>query len=59
MLVNLYARKMEKHTRRRQTSSVVFMDLSKVFDTINHVLVIAKLDTYGFSNYALLFMVSN
>ena len=36
--------------------SILFMDLSKAFDTISHDLMIAKPKTYGFSGKALKFM---
>ena len=36
----------------------MFMDLSKVFDTMNHDLLIAKLGGYGFQKDALSFMKS-
>ena len=37
---------------------IIFMNLSKVFDTINHGLLIAKLGAYGFQEDALVFMKS-
>ena len=37
---------------------VIFMDLLKAFDTINHSLLLAKLKAYGFSNQALRFLQS-
>ena len=33
--------------------SVIFMDLSKIFDTINHNLLLPKLKAFGFSRNAL------
>ena len=37
-------------------SGLVFMDLSKAFETINHDLLIAKLDAFGFGKAALKLM---
>ena len=39
--------------------SVMYMDLSKAFDTINHDLLLAKLRAYGFSTSALNLLYSN
>ena len=39
-------------------AGAVLMDFSKAFDSLNHELLIAKLDSYGFSNSALKLMFS-
>ena len=39
--------------KKKGFSGAVLMDLSKADDTINHELLIAKLDTYGFSKTSL------
>ena len=42
----------------KQTASALLMDLSKAFDCLNHDLMIAKLNAYGFSRSALNFTLS-
>ena len=44
-LSNYNARKMEKYCRQRRVS-VIFMNLSKAFDLINHDWLSAKLNAY-------------
>ena len=39
--------------------SAIFMDLSKAFDTLNHDLLIAKLEVYGFSAKSLSYIHSH
>ena len=40
-------------TDKGEYISVMYMDISKAFDTINHDLLLAKLRAYGFSTSAL------
>ena len=46
----------KKPLDNEQKIRVIFMDLSKAFDTINHSLLLAKLKAYGFSDQALSFL---
>ena len=43
----------KKQLDNSEKVGVIFMDLSKAFDTINHSLLLAKLKAYGFSSQAL------
>ena len=47
--------KWKKALGKEKNMLAIFMDLSKVFNTINHGLLLAKLKAYGFSKRALSF----
>ena len=46
----------KKHSDKREKIGVILMDLSNAFETINHSLLLAKLDAYGFSRASLKLM---
>ena len=46
----------KKHLDKGEKTGIILMDLSKAFDTIDHSLLLAKLDAYGFSRTSLKLM---
>ena len=44
--------------KNRSKVGVIIMDLSKAFDSLNHDLLLAKLEAYGLDNKAVSFMKS-
>jgi ribonuclease P/MRP protein subunit RPP40 len=50
--------KWKKHLDNNGIAAALLMDLSKAFDTLNHELLIAKLEAYGFDKDALAILLS-
>ena len=50
--------KMKKSLDKKHFAAALLTDLSKAFDCINHELLIAKLDAYGFSHLSLIYIHS-
>ena len=51
-----HARKLEKALDNKKHVGAVLTDLSKAFDCLNHDLLIAKFEAYGFNKEALIFI---